>query len=535
MGRAKQQQREGFERFYPPPTRGRDALLLPVREVTLLEDRALVRREGKVSLGVGRSQLLVEKVAPVLQEASLRGEAEGGRVTEIHVRRAMRLRRESKPEQIRALEQKLEALEDRFNQAGEDRARAAERHALVMRMLARSVEEMPQDAAWGLVNEQVWRDSFDSLSKRARELVDGALAHYFEERDLAEEAQRVAGERQALDRRDLDFVAWIEIDIESEQAGEVLLSVEYVVPNALWRPLHSAWLHPGGKLDFSCRAAVWQNTGEDWVDAKLFFSTARSSLGIEPPLLDDDLLSARRKPERVVLEQRQVAVQQAGLGHDVGSDQGAVELPGVDDGGELQNLEASEPVTLPSDGRLNIVPLFSFEAISEERLVCMPELATKVFRDVVQSNESGRPLLAGPVELIRDSGFVGWTRLLYVAPGERFSLSFGHDDGLRVFRNQKNESEVDGVDGWSHNDAWVQLYVSNISGEPKAFELMERVPVSEIEHVRVQINDDECEPEAPQVDENGFCRWRLELEPNGHESVALSFRISTAPDVEGAL
>ncbi|MBW2731665.1 MAG: mucoidy inhibitor MuiA family protein [Deltaproteobacteria bacterium] len=530
MGHAKEQ--KSGEHFYPPPSRGREVVHLPVREVVVLEDRALVRRRGKVSVEAGRSQLMLEGVAPVLQEVSLRGDSKEGKITELRVRRAMRLRGAHQPKEACALEAKLEALEDRFNQVGEERSRATQRHALVMRMLARSVVEMPQDAAFGLNNEELWREAFDSTSKRARELVDRALAHYFDESDLAEEVSRVAGERQALNHRDLDFVAWIELDIESEEARELEVSVEYIVPNALWRPLHSAWLEMNGTLRFSCRAAVWQNTGEDWQDAKLSFSTACSSLGTEPPLLEDDLLSAQRKPERIVFEQRQVGVEQAGLGHGGASDQGAVELPGVDDGGELQNLEAAAPVSVVSDGQLNIIPLFSFEVQSEERLVCMPELVPKVFRKVVQTNESGQPLLAGPVELIRESGFVGWTRVFYVAPGERFALSFGHDADLRVVRSQKNESEVDGIDGWSHNDVWVQHHLSNISGEAKAFELIERVPVSEVEHVRVEINDDECEPETPQVDEEGFCRWNIELGANGHGTVALSFRISSAPEGE---
>lgn len=526
-----------YERYFPGRNEGHRALELPVREVTLLEDRAQVRRRGKVTLEAGRNQLRIDSVAPVLQDVSLRGEVAGGgaTVSDLRVRRAMRVRREDRPERIRELEAEIEAQLRRYAEASEDRERAEHRYGVVLEMLAKGAAEIPEDAAWGLVNRQVWADTFETLTKRAQDLLGVIAGRYFEQLDVAEEVKGLAEQRRAFDRRDVSFCAFIELDVVSEGGGEVELSVEYVVPNALWRPFHSARLE-GETLRFCSRAAVWQNSGEDWTDVALSFSTARSSLGTEAPLLSDDLLAAQRRSEKVVVERRQVAVQNTGLGREPGAAplaDSAVELPGVDDGGEVQNLRALSDATVVSNGLLNVVPMFELEVETKRELVCMPELAQKTFEKTVQTNTSPHPILAGPVELVRDSGVVGWTQVLYVAAGERFELSFGHDDGLRVYRTQKHESEVDEVDGWTHNDAWVTLYLSNLAGEAKALEVIERVPVSEIEHVRVKIHAEACKPSAPAVDDNGFCHWQLELPPHGRETLCLAFRLSTAPEVEG--
>jgi uncharacterized protein (TIGR02231 family) len=528
---------ELYERYFPGRNEDHRPLELPVREVTLLEDRAQVSRRGKVRLEAGRNQLRIDGVAPVLQDVSLRGEVAGGgaSVSDLRMRRAMRVRREDKPERIRELEAELEAQLRRFAEASEDRERAEHRYGVVLEMLAKGAAEIPEDAAWGLVNRQVWADTFETLTKRAQDLLGAIAGRYFEQLDVAEEVKGLAEQRRAFDRRDIDFCAFIELDVVSEAACEVELIVEYVVPNALWRPLHSARVQ-GDSLRFCSRAAVWQNSGEDWTDVALSFSTARSSLGTEAPLLDDDMLAAQRRSEKVVVERRQVAVQNTGLGREPGAAPlaaSAVELPGVDDGGEVQNLRAMGQATVTSNGLLNVVPMFEFEVSARRELLCMPELAQKTFEKTVQTNSSSHPILAGPVELVRDSGVVGWTQVLYVAPGERFELSFGHDDALRVYRTQKHESEVDGVDGWTHNDAWVTLYLSNLAGEAKALEVVERVPVSEIEHVRVAIDEQACRPQAPEVDDNGFCRWKVELPAHGREMLCLAFRLSTAPEVEG--
>ena len=64
------------------------------------------------------------------------------------------------------------------------------------------------------------------------------------------------------------------IDVTVKDRGDYRISLDYMVPCALWRPIHRATLD-GGSLLFECEAAVWQATGEDWREVALSFSTAR--------------------------------------------------------------------------------------------------------------------------------------------------------------------------------------------------------------------------------------------------------------------
>jgi hypothetical protein len=89
------------------------------------------------------------------------------------------------------------------------------------------------------------------------------------------------------------------------------------------------------------------------------------------------------------------------------------------------------------------------------------------------------------------------------------------------------------VDKWTHTDTWVVVYLSNLEAEAKRLELVERIPVAEIEHVRVKLVDKECRPRVPTVDKDGFCRWEVELAPHAQTGLQLCWRLSTAPGVEG--
>jgi uncharacterized protein (TIGR02231 family) len=540
MSTAIQPSAAGVERYEPQLPTGATALEAPVRTVTLLEDRAQVSRQGTVRVRAGQNRIMVQGVAPVLQDVSLRAEVLSGkaRVADVRIRRALRIRTADKPEAARQLEERIEALRREREQVLEDQTRARQRFERVSQMLGLGAAEIPEDAGWGMGMASQWQDSFDALFRKARQLREAALQATFTAERLAEEMAALLRQRQAMDRVDHQVVSWLEADVLAEADGEVEVRIDYVVPNALWRPLHTARLLGGNRVQFTSSAAVWQDTGEDWKDVELRFSTARSSLGIEPPLLRQDLLTVKKKSETVMVQARQVQVQKAGLGSAPASG-GArppptgVDLPGVDDGGETRNLRAPGKSSIPSDGRPNVIPLFAFEDGAESALVAFPELESKVFLRAVARNTSTHPVLAGPVELLQDNGFVGWTQTLFIAPQEKFELSFGPEDSVRVQREEKKSSKEHPVSKWNETTTHVTLYLSNLSGQARAVVVTERLPVSEIEHVKVEL-DTKKTTGSPELDENGFCKWKIEVPANGHMLLHLWFKVSLAPGVQSA-
>lgn len=506
----------------------------PVTQVTLLEDRAQVRRVGRAKLAAGQHVLLVDEVAPVLHDLSLRATSPHAKVSDVRVKRAMKIAPREKPEKLRQLEEEIEKLTEQWRRLGEDRQLVEQRRARLEQVLERGFTELPQDVSWGLPQNQ-WKETLDRLFGQVRELKAKALGLEHQQRDVLEHRERLVTQRQALDRPDARFVTWLEADVVASAAAEVEVTFEYTVPNALWRPLHSARL-ADGRFTFESRACVWQNTGEDWKNVRLVFSTARASLGIEAPLLSDDLLTAQKKQEKLVVAAREVVVQKAKISGGAGAAAQVVpttvELPGVDDGGEIRNLEARGPCTVPSDGRPNTISLFEFSAAPRTKLVAYPELELRVFLTSVQKNESRFPILAGPVELLLDHGFVGWTKVLFVAPGEEFRLSFGPDATLRVSRAERDRTQDATSTDWKTVTKTVWLYLSSLGDQPKTVEVVERMPVSELEQVKVALAAKKTSPK-PKVDENGFATWTVELAPRAQAQVTFAFDLSTAPGVQG--
>ncbi|MBL8954890.1 MAG: mucoidy inhibitor MuiA family protein, partial [Myxococcaceae bacterium] len=108
---------------------------------------------------------------------------------------------------------------------------------------------------------------FESLRALVQQLEDARNELELRKRRLAEASAKVRTERARLSR-----VAVVTL---SHEAEGVELEVEYFVPGARWVPSYALRLDAGmAKGSLSMRAAVAQDTGEDWAGVKLALSTA---------------------------------------------------------------------------------------------------------------------------------------------------------------------------------------------------------------------------------------------------------------------
>ena len=513
------------------------ALDAPVSVVTLLEDRALVRRQGKIRLNPGLWRLRIEKVAPVLADKSLRAEfvsePSDSRIDDVRVRRRMLVKDEERPQEIQTLLAEWKLLRNSFNNISEDRYHLEASFGQLESILTKTLTEIPIDAVWGQLDPKTWREQFQTLFSQMRSLRSQILSGYNSQQRLREDIQDLSAKIKALSRPDLLYTAYIEADLTIATPGDYDIAFDYVVPNGFWRPWHQARLLLGERptISFRCDGCVWQHTGEDWNNVDLIFSTARAGLGTEPPLLTDDLLSVKEKAQEIAVQLRDRQVQTTGLGAGATTPE-TVQLPGVDDGGETRNLRPATKATIPSDGRPYRVPIFEFESPAEAEYILMPEISDRVVLKSVQTNNSQYPILAGPVDLVRSQEFVGKTSIMFIAPGEKLALGWGPDAALRVQRIIHQEKEVNAKTKWRRVTTKVKLFISNIGPDVREIKTTERVPVSELEEVKIEVLTDKT-TEGISPDENGFCRWNFTLLPYSQIQTKLTYQILASPELKG--
>ncbi|GAA2966311.1 hypothetical protein GCM10010518_60930 [Kitasatospora cinereorecta] len=290
----------------------------------------------------------------------------------------------------------------------------------------------------------------------------------------------------------------------------------------------------GDSLTLETDAMVWQRTGEDWSDVGLTLSTARSALATDPPSLGEDRLTLT---DRSVAERRTVDVEVREEEIGTLGPAPVLGLPGVDDGGEARVLRAPAPVSVPSDGTAHRVPLSAFTTAARSEYACSPELSPLVTRVVRFDGPGGHALLAGPVDLVRDSGFSGRGTLDFTAPGAPVELAFGSCDDHRVVRHAEESRDSAGITQRTVITRTVRLHLSRFSAPAeqgdRVVALRERLPVSEVSAVDVRLRRESCSPAPDAVDAEGIARWDVTLPPNGRRTVTLVYELSAGARITG--
>ncbi len=501
-----------------------------VDAVTVSEDRAHVVRRGAVQLPAGTSEVIVEGVAPVLVDKTLKVTvSDGVTVGAVRVERRGLHGEAERPVDVAAIEAQIDAKADEERDVARARKRMEVELAGLDSVIAQLVADVATDASWGKLDAAQARAKLRELeadeSRQRAQFLEIAEQH----RRVTEELARLRQLREARETGATRRTARIVVVLSCAAARETTLRLDYIVPGACWRPAHTARL-VAGTLRFSSDACVWQNTGEAWTDADVAFSTERPSLGREPPRLASDSLAAQRKADTVVVETRLEEIHTAGFGQQAAA---ARVLPGIDDGGEARVMRGAARATIETDGRPHRVPLSSFEVPAASELVMCPALSTLAVRKTTQVNGAPTPILAGPVDLVEESGLVGRTQVLFVAPKERFELGWGPDPGVRARRVVETiEDEAGMLSSWLTRTYKITLHVSSLDDRERTVAVTEAIPVSEIEKVQIALDAKET-TDGAKADEDGFVRWQVKLPPHGRAQVKLRWVQKRHKEVTG--
>lgn len=483
---------------------------LPITKVTLLEDRAYVTRSGPLDLSAGVTRLEIEAVTPLAVDKTLSATVEGATCQVIDARlRRWRPQLEGvapQPVEVEGLHEQLQLVEQQLGQSKEVYSQFLDQLMQAVAHHQSPLENWPAR----LQELEQWQD--DLLAEQSR---------------LHTELSELTPSGQPVQTAAPQPQARVELELRAEKAGSYLVSLEYCVPGACWRPYHQASL-TGPTLTFRCDGCVWQNTGEDWPEVELWFSTQRPTQGVDPPDLGVDYLSSQRRQTEVVVAERDQEIEELAPEGSVRPQLGPPELPGLDDGGEVVKLKALSLTSVPSDGQPVRTSLFEFKVETSIERVLTAELAGEVIEKTMAVNTSSHPVLAGPVDLIREGGLVGRGQVLYLAPDQKFQLSWGPDPALRVQRTAKKgeESKADLTGGWRKTEHTITLKLSNLGLEPRHLTVIERVPVSEIKQVEVSCKQ-------PEPDADGLVRWQVELGPRGRRELELTYEVRRRKEVVG--
>ncbi len=511
--------------------------LADIVSVTVFPDRASVVRQFEVELSGQRGEIVHDDLPIGLDRDSLRLTARGPDGLRLGSYRFATLRgSEQTSPRARALQRQLDQLRDQLDELDDGLLRR-ELQLDLLRSLGQG--ESPQGGS----NIQAGLAALERFGNEVQRLLDEQRTLTREQRALEQDIERLERElsdlaQPARDRLGLSL-AW-----ESAEEGTAMITLEYTVRAASWRPVYEWRLNSEeAELELIQFAEVQQRSGEDWSDVELTLSLARPAAGGQLPRLMPWWVDVRPETqERLSVTGARQRSTADSIAYAVAPQMAEADAEWT--GAELDDRAFGQAWTVPGRSTVaadNQAQRFALQtqhldvALSV-RAVPLRQPSAWLFAEGRYEGEAALP--AGSVTLFQDNVLVGQHRFNGMAPGGELAASFGVDDRITIEVNLQEDSRS--REGRIRRSIRLQrvheVVVTSAHGRPINFTLLDRKPVSRDDRIDVSLTSGTPTPSAENVDDQpGVLAWARELAPDSETRFTLGYRIDHPEDLEGVI
>ncbi len=525
-----------------------------VTAATIFNDRAIVTREAKLHVPAGTHMVSVIDIPAGLNEATLRVQGKAGAAVKIG---AVEVKHVFLTDQANALEhEKTTALQAKTDEKSflEAEVKALQARETFINNLAAAGTNKPDAPttaakpdspaqwaqAWGLIQSGMAETQKDLVTKQiAIRKTDNDIAQ------LQQDLQQIKSP-QGKERREAH------IAVESAADTELDLNLTYQTGGATWRSVYDARLDTNNSsVDMEQYGQVAQNTGEDWTDVALTFSTAQPALGADMPKLGEWLVNlfdpnqlARFSMAKAQSLAASVATANGAVMQEESASMDAVPAAAPRPMQEAEAVTAEVQTTdyaaefhvpghvsLKSTRDMSKFPIGSVHMKADLKAETTPRLAPQAFLTAKVTNGESYPLIPGTIAKYRDGDFIGNGSLDLLRPGETADLGFGVDDRIKV-SYQRTKDQHDNPTLVVMGDAKVereyQTKVQNLHKNPIAVVVYEQYPAANNADVKSELLTDSTTPNYAKDPDNrpNIILWSETLKSQEEKTYTLGFRVN---------
>jgi uncharacterized protein (TIGR02231 family) len=366
---------------------------------------------------------------------------------------------------------------------------------------------------------------------------------------LKQKLQKIADDLQLqLDayHNENNYKADIIVAIKSNVVAKADLDLSYNVGNAGWNPFYDIKAESvSNPVVINSKANVWQNTGEEWKDVKLFISTGNPNVSMNIPALNPFYVNVQS--EQVVYYQNRnskgsygaAPMMQAAPAYKSESD--AVSIRGglkaeekaykdisssnssnytTNTESQTNNVfEISIPYTIKSNGEQNLVGIQKYEVPASYSYISKPKIEPGAFLEarLIDWNQSG--LLPGDANIFFEGAYIGKTYFETNVASDTISISFGRDNNIVVDRKRTKFLNDKSLIGSTKSASYE--YEINIKNKKKTaidITIDDQIPLSANTNTEIELNDGS---KADYAKETGALKWKSNIKAG--ESITHKF------------
>lgn len=370
----------------------------------------------------------------------------------------------------------------------------------------------------------------DYIRERLRTVKAGWLAQQEKLTDLQTEKnklQQQINELQALAQRPTSEVV---LEISSPAAASASFALNYYVGQASWAPAYDLRATGTGKpMELLMKAAVTNNSGEDWDQVELSLSSGNPALGGVMPTLQPWTLYTWR-PRPLYQENYGGAAPSA---RGAASEKLSESLVTMDALGSLPvnvsqqattvEYAIATPFSVPSDGSPHTIAVQQHTLPATYAWYATPKLDKDVFLYARTTGWEDLSLLSGEANVYFEGTYVGKSFLQLATPKDTLDIGLGRDKGVVVERVKRKAANDKGVFGGKRTATvgW-DITVRNTKNTAVNLELRDQWPLSPQSEIEVKLTDNGG---ATVDNTTGMLTWKLDLAPKESKKPGFAYTV----------
>ncbi len=514
-----------------------DKVDIPVNEVLLFRDRTQVTRTGKLKFEPGENQFLLESLSPLLFDESLRGYTDNPQLSITSIITFVEPGSEYKDKEYATLKKEMDTIESKKKQLDGKRGNLINERNVLDEYRKLTGETVSKKAAYINSSEdlKLWKETLTYFQTRSIQIGNDIQKTEFEMEDLAKKSNEISLKLNKIisSAGKSKRIVEVRISNSSNKRIESEFSLSYLIGNSSWIPAYNIIWKGGDATEVEYLAEIRQETGEDWKDVKVALSTAEPKKSSTRPRVQSvEVFTEGGKTKKTFFsfEKKESAAPVSSTTDVVNT---AKEVDGiVQEGAGGFIFRSSERAKIPSKKESSRITISRFQTEMKTALMTVPHKQRLIYTAGDLYNKISFPLLAGKAAIYKNSGFIGETNLPYTPSGARVKISMGIENDIRVFYRVESSNFKDGfVKTKQAFEKTNYITLESFSNKEEEVIVWDRIPVSEIADVDVEIDDKKTTPNYTwKEDKSGILFWKIKLSPRKKVELELRFRIKVPND-----
>ncbi len=330
---------------------------------------------------------------------------------------------------------------------------------------------------------------------------------------------------------------YVTLSAKNAVSGKLLLT--YKVGNAGWVPSYDIRsISLKDDIQISYKASVYQNTGVNWTNVPITFSTGNPNLSNQKPELYPWYLqyfNVYVKRSKSVSSGNQAAPQ---LAETVVLEDEAnyevVESKSLSSFTEtVTNLVNTEfklgyPLTVKSDGKAQLLVIDEYTLSADYSYYAVPKLDKNAFLIAKITGWEELSLLPGEVNLYNAGTYVGKSYLDPTATQDTLEISLGRDPSIVLERKMVKDFCKNQLAGNNRKITKAyEIVIRNPKQELITIKIIDQIPLSRVQSITVSVD----EKSGGKLDEKtGFITWKYTLNAKESKKIMLKFTVKYPKD-----